>query len=402
MRRSCKPGRAAGEAIGNALPDSTIEGAHGPQGRGAARRRSRRALVLPGQAPRRCWTPSRTCRPGRCWMSARGPGSSRAACWSAALPRRPVCVDTGYAQDREEVVAGRPLSFCRAMPATRAATVLLMDVLEHVADDCGLLHDAIAGSAPGSRVIVTVPAFGWLWSGHDVFLGHHRRYTLTGVEAAAAQGGAAGGGCALPLRCGSAARRLRAAGPATRGAGGCAQRYAAIWAGQQRRAGCGLRNGTPVRPLQPAGRPDGAGPGGGRVIPVGRAAYPLALAGGAAFAVWLLSWHDIFPGAPAARRVPGRRSGVGDRGSAICSAAPWTWPPLLAPALGAHGTNVALTDSIPLALLVLKPLRALLPPGASMAESWLALALALQAGGGSVRPALGRGAAGAAGGGGGR
>ena len=94
-----------------------------------------------------------------------------------------VCVDTGYAQDREEVVAGRPLSFRRTMPAARAATVLLMDVLEHVADDCGLLRNAVAGSAPGSRVIVTVPAFAWLWSGHDVFLGHHRRYTLAGVEA---------------------------------------------------------------------------------------------------------------------------------------------------------------------------------------------------------------------------
>jgi hypothetical protein len=32
------------------------------------------------------------------------------------------------------------------------------------------------------RVVVTVPAFGWLWSDHDVFLGHQRRYTLGQLE----------------------------------------------------------------------------------------------------------------------------------------------------------------------------------------------------------------------------
>ena len=29
---------------------------------------------------------------------------------------------------------------------------------------------------------MTVPAFGFLWSGHDVFLEHKRRYTLSGIE----------------------------------------------------------------------------------------------------------------------------------------------------------------------------------------------------------------------------
>src|SRR5262249_24838761 len=34
----------------------------------------------------------------------------------------------------------------------------------------------------GTRFIVTVPAFMWLWRGHDVFLEHLRRYTLRSIE----------------------------------------------------------------------------------------------------------------------------------------------------------------------------------------------------------------------------
>ena len=30
---------------------------------------------------------------------------------------------------------------------------------------------------PGGVMLITVPAYPWLWSGHDVALGHRRRYT---------------------------------------------------------------------------------------------------------------------------------------------------------------------------------------------------------------------------------
>ena len=30
---------------------------------------------------------------------------------------------------------------------------------------------------PGTPVFITVPAFSFLWSAHDVFLDHRRRYT---------------------------------------------------------------------------------------------------------------------------------------------------------------------------------------------------------------------------------
>jgi hypothetical protein len=38
-------------------------------------------------------------------------------------------------------------------------------------------------------VLLSVPAFQWLWSGHDVYLGHRRRYTLAQLEATARAAG---------------------------------------------------------------------------------------------------------------------------------------------------------------------------------------------------------------------
>lgn len=90
-----------------------------------------------------------------------------------------VCVDTGYADDRSERYFDKRLVFSRTIPTAEADLVLLMDVLEHVDDDAGLLRDVMSRTAPHARFIVSVPAFSWLWSRHDEFLGHRRRYTRT-------------------------------------------------------------------------------------------------------------------------------------------------------------------------------------------------------------------------------
>lgn len=97
---------------------------------------------------------------------------------------RAICVDPGYAADRDELVAGRPLLYRRALEEqdSDATLVMMMDVLEHVEDDVGLLREYVDRIPSGGHVVVTVPAFGWLWSGHDVFLEHHRRYSVSGLE----------------------------------------------------------------------------------------------------------------------------------------------------------------------------------------------------------------------------
>lgn len=53
---------------------------------------------------------------------------------------------------------------------------LLADVLEHVDDDKAFLEDLIKALKPGAFLVITVPAFRFLWSRHDSVLGHRRRY----------------------------------------------------------------------------------------------------------------------------------------------------------------------------------------------------------------------------------
>jgi SAM-dependent methyltransferase len=65
----------------------------------------------------------------------------------------------------------------RVVPAGWPDVVLLLDVLEHLDDDGAALRTARALLAPGGTLVVAVPAYQWLWSGHDVALGHRRRYT---------------------------------------------------------------------------------------------------------------------------------------------------------------------------------------------------------------------------------
>jgi SAM-dependent methyltransferase len=92
-----------------------------------------------------------------------------------------VCVDPGYTEERSEIEHGKPIVFRRASPVGDADLVLLMDVLEHVDDDVGLLRAYAEPARPGTRFVVSVPAFSWLWSRHDEFLEHRRRYTLNGI-----------------------------------------------------------------------------------------------------------------------------------------------------------------------------------------------------------------------------
>jgi hypothetical protein len=92
------------------------------------------------------------------------------------------CVDPAYEQDHDEIVNGKVLRFRRGYDARDFDLILLMDVLEHVDDDVGLLKDVVASVSPGTPVFITVPAFGFLWSAHDVFLEHRRRYSAAMLD----------------------------------------------------------------------------------------------------------------------------------------------------------------------------------------------------------------------------
>jgi hypothetical protein len=108
---------------------------------------------------------------------------------SETAARSALCVDVGYPRNWDETVLGKPVLYRRDCSAADCDLVLMMDVLEHVDDDAGLVSH-YAGKVPaGAHFLVTVPAFPFLWSGHDVFLEHKRRYTLAEIEATMQSGG---------------------------------------------------------------------------------------------------------------------------------------------------------------------------------------------------------------------
>lgn len=89
-----------------------------------------------------------------------------------------VCVDPGYDDEREEDLGGgRRISYVHSIGSSDADVVLLMDVLEHVDDDVRLLKEYWDKAKPGAVFVITVPAFEFLWSAHDDYLDHRRRYT---------------------------------------------------------------------------------------------------------------------------------------------------------------------------------------------------------------------------------
>jgi len=57
------------------------------------------------------------------------------------------------------------------------SAITCLDVLEHLDNDLKLLKEIGRVCKPGGYVILTVPAFGILWSSHDIALHHKRRYT---------------------------------------------------------------------------------------------------------------------------------------------------------------------------------------------------------------------------------
>ena len=99
------------------------------------------------------------------------------------------CVDISYLADSDTLEAGKPVHFRRSVDRLDADLVLLMDVLEHVDDDVALLAEYVHKVPSGTHFLISVPAFQFLWSDHDVFLEHKRRYRLSQIEQVVTQAG---------------------------------------------------------------------------------------------------------------------------------------------------------------------------------------------------------------------
>jgi 2-polyprenyl-3-methyl-5-hydroxy-6-metoxy-1,4-benzoquinol methylase len=74
-------------------------------------------------------------------------------------------------------VANAMLPELAGVPVHHYDLVALLDVLEHVEDDRAALAAIAVRLRPGGSVLLAVPQYPWMWTGHDVASHHFRRYT---------------------------------------------------------------------------------------------------------------------------------------------------------------------------------------------------------------------------------
>jgi 2-polyprenyl-3-methyl-5-hydroxy-6-metoxy-1,4-benzoquinol methylase len=93
------------------------------------------------------------------------------------------CLDTGYPFDQKtEVYNNKNIIYVKNIDNIDESLILMIDVLEHIENDKDFLNQYVNRMPKGSYLLISVPAFNFLWSGHDVFLEHKRRYTLPELE----------------------------------------------------------------------------------------------------------------------------------------------------------------------------------------------------------------------------
>ena len=105
--------------------------------------------------------------------------------------RKIYLVDTGYSAEEMAVTQGQKVEKVHAIPARiENGLVVMMDVLEHLESDLAMLQSVKAACVGDNNYFfITVPAFQSLWSGHDVFLGHYRRYRIPMLRGVLRQAG---------------------------------------------------------------------------------------------------------------------------------------------------------------------------------------------------------------------
>jgi SAM-dependent methyltransferase len=96
-------------------------------------------------------------------------------------------VELARGRESGEVIEGSVM----ALPFERDSFDLAvsLDVIEHLDDDLGALGELRRVVAPGGSLLLTVPAYPWLWSGHDEINHHRRRYTRRSLQSVAERAG---------------------------------------------------------------------------------------------------------------------------------------------------------------------------------------------------------------------
>lgn len=89
------------------------------------------------------------------------------------IDERPVKKARERGYDVQQFDATRPMPFVD----NTFDVVTTLDVIEHNQDDVSILADSFRILKPGGYMIITVPAYMWLWTYNDDLNAHVRRYT---------------------------------------------------------------------------------------------------------------------------------------------------------------------------------------------------------------------------------
>ncbi len=88
-------------------------------------------------------------------------------------------IDIGYSEEELEKTKQNKVKKLHYIPKGIEDTiVIMMDVLEHIEDDYAILKEIKDSVGNNTHYFITVPAFQSVWSTHDIYLGHYRRYTI--------------------------------------------------------------------------------------------------------------------------------------------------------------------------------------------------------------------------------
>ncbi len=93
-------------------------------------------------------------------------------------PGLEACRKAGRGPDRVMAAPADRLPF----PDASFDLVTAFDVLEHLEDDQAGLREFHRVLRPGGHLLLTVPAYRFLWSIHDEALGHRRRYVASEIH----------------------------------------------------------------------------------------------------------------------------------------------------------------------------------------------------------------------------
>lgn len=93
----------------------------------------------------------------------------------------------GKAKGLDKIIHGSFLSM--DINPTSVANAGLFDVLEHIEKDGDFLDAIFKALRPGGRLMITVPAYQFLYSYFDKRVGHYRRYSLRNLAEKLAQSG---------------------------------------------------------------------------------------------------------------------------------------------------------------------------------------------------------------------